>query len=656
MTLQRHPFARFISLAAAFAATVAASSPLTAADSPNPDKQRQLIRVLESDAPPAEKAITCKQLAIYGGKDAVAVLAPLLANKDLASWARIALEAIPDPAVDLALREALGKLEGRLLIGVINSMGVRRDAQAAEALVAKLKASDPEVVSAAAAALGRIGGEAPAKALEAALASAPAAARAEVAEGCILCAERFLREGQTDRALGLYDRVRQADVPKQKVLEGIRGAILARQSAGVPLLVEQLRSPDKDNFGIGLRTARELPGRAVTEALVAELERSAPERQPLLVMALADHADATALPALTKLAGNGPKPARLAAVRALETAGDVTSIPVLLAAATADDADLARAGKSALTRLPGQGVDADLASRLPQASGKPRQVLIELAALRRLDSTMPAIVRSIEDADPGVRAAAVGTLGALGSDKEVGDLVKLLPKASAAERGDIEKALLAIGGRQGSSCLPHLLPLARNDDPALRRLALRALSTVGGPNALTAVEAAVDDPDEQVQDEAVRTLSVWANNWPEDAAVAEPLLRLARSGKKESHQVLGLRGYLQYVGGDPKLKDADKVARVNDVLTLLKSPEDKRSAISVVSAVPNGAALEWLTGFAADPAIAEDAYAAIVNLAARDNLKDAPRALREKSLGMVAEKTKNDRTRKRAEDLLKGLK
>ena len=55
------------------------------------DKQRELIAVLRSDAPPQDKAIPCKQLAIYGNKDAVPALAPLLADKELASWARIAL-------------------------------------------------------------------------------------------------------------------------------------------------------------------------------------------------------------------------------------------------------------------------------------------------------------------------------------------------------------------------------------------------------------------------------------------------------------------------------------------------------------------------------------------------------------------------------------
>ena len=35
------------------------------------EQERQLIRVLQSDAPAAEKAITCKRLAVYGTGDAV---------------------------------------------------------------------------------------------------------------------------------------------------------------------------------------------------------------------------------------------------------------------------------------------------------------------------------------------------------------------------------------------------------------------------------------------------------------------------------------------------------------------------------------------------------------------------------------------------------
>ena len=95
-------------------------------------KESDLIAVLQSNAPKAEKAITCKKLAIYGSEKAVPILAPLLADKELASWARIALEVIPGPAADDTLRKALGTLDGRLLIGTINSIAVRRDVRAVD--------------------------------------------------------------------------------------------------------------------------------------------------------------------------------------------------------------------------------------------------------------------------------------------------------------------------------------------------------------------------------------------------------------------------------------------------------------------------------------------------------------------------------------------
>ena len=147
-------------------------------------------------------------------------------------------------------------------------------------------------------------------------------------------------------------------------------------------------------------------------------------------------------------------------------------------------------------------------------------------------------------------------------------------------------ALLAISGRTGARSVPAFLPLAQNDDSAMRIIALRLLASAGGPDALAAVKAAVQDKDETVQDEAVRTLSTWPNNWPEDSGVAEPLLALARSGARPSYQVLALRGYLQYVQGNKQLKDDDKVAKVTDVLPLIKRPEEKRLAIAAIGAVP----------------------------------------------------------------------
>jgi HEAT repeat protein len=653
-SLQKSPG---MGLAALLASFLVAGSAHTAAaadsQSSSAEKQRELIRILQSNVPPAEKAIPCKQLAIYGTKEAVPALAPLLADPQLASWARIALEAIPDPAADDALRDAMGNLQGKLAVGVINSIAVRRDVKAVSGLVKKLKDEDPEVATAAAVALGRIGGAEAAEALNQSLASAPDAVRPAIAQGCILCAEKLLAQGKSADAVKLYDAVRAANVPRQKMLEATRGAILARQSNGLPLLLEQLRSPDKALFGIGLRTARELPGHLVTQALAAELPRTSPERQPFLLLALGDRSDDAVLPAVLAAAGRGPQKLRLTAVGILDRLGNPASVPVLLAAAADSDADLSQAALAALARLSGNDVDAVLLERLPSSTGKARQVLITLAGQRHIDRAIPVIFTSLQDQDMGVRSAAVQAIGILGSDAQAAHLVGLLQESrSAKEREDVEMALLAIIGRTGARSVPALLPLAHNNDSAMRIIALRLLASAGGPDALATIKAAVEDKEVTVQDEAVRTLSTWPNNWPEDSGVAEPLLALAKSGSKPSYQVLAMRGYLQYVQGNKQLKDDEKVSKVTDVLPLINRPEEKRLAIAAIGGVPTPGALELLVAFAAEPAVAEDACSAIVKLAG-SNLPGVSKEQRQKALQLAVEKATSVATRKKAGDLLK---
>ena len=618
-------------------------------------EESNLIRILQSDSAKAEKAITCKRLVIYGSEKCVPVVAPLLADKELSSWARTTLEAIPGTAADNALRNALGKLEGRLLVGVINSIAVRRDAGAVDSLVQKLNDTDASVASAAAVALGHIGGEKAAKALTESLSNTQGEVRSAAAEGCILCAEQFMEQNKRTEAVKLYDTVRKADVADQRHLEAIRGAILARQSDGLPLLIEQLRSDDTKRLGIGLRTARELPGRDVTEALAVEMERLSLDRRPLLLLALADRSDSAVLPIVEKVAKSGSKDLRITAIKILIELGDVTCVPILLEAATEDDAELKQAAMETLVRLPGKDVDKDMLARMPQAKGKLKQVLIELAGQRQIHEALPVVASSLHDADDEIRGAAVNTISIIGQDQQLADLVKLLENTkSSSERADIRKAVLAISGRCGAKCIPHLKPLTENRDNELQTIGLRALAIVGGSEALTTVKSAIEKAEPAVQDEAVRILSNWPYNWPEDSDAGQALLILATSAKKMSHQVLGQRGYLQYIRGNKKLSNEQKVAKTRDILSRIKRPEEKRQVIAVLGEAPNAAALELLTTLAKEQAVVEEAYSAIVRITGQD-IPDVSRNQRREVLQLVAEKSKNDSTRQRARKILRGL-
>ena len=128
-------------------------------------------------------------------------LVSFLADEELSDMARYGLETMPFPEVDAALREALPKLQGRPLVGVIHSIGKRRDGKAVSILEKYLADTNLEVNKAAARALGSIGTSDSAKILEKALPGATKENQLDISEGLLRCADRFASEGQRPEAV-----------------------------------------------------------------------------------------------------------------------------------------------------------------------------------------------------------------------------------------------------------------------------------------------------------------------------------------------------------------------------------------------------------------------------------------------------------------------
>jgi HEAT repeat protein len=633
------------------------SQPLFAADGrwDAATKESDLIALLGSGASPDQKAIACKKLAVCGTETAVPALAPLLTDKDLSSWARIALEAIPGPAADAALRQALDQTKGRLLIGVINSIGRKGDARAIAPLALKLVDPDPAIAGAAAIALGMIGGDRAAEALCGALPKAPEKAGAVIAEGCIRCADGFLTRKQPEKALRIYECVLASSTTKQRQLEATRGKILATYPSSLPLLTGLLRSQDRDFFRLGLQTARELPADQVTRLLVDEMWQSVPDRQSLFLMALADRKGGFALNAIAAAGRSGLKAVRATAFQVLGNVGNASCLPVLIDAASETDPDIAQTAMAALAKLPDDAADVEILRLLKQPSGKTSRALLEAAGKRGIADALPIMLRNFDNPDPATRAVAVQAVGLMGQDKEAAELVRILRKTkSPEERGDIESALLQIASRKGSGCTAQMLPLAKDEESGLRIIALHVLASAGGPEALGALKAATEDKDGAVQDEAVRTLSSWPNTWPEDGGVEPVLLAIIKTGSKMSHKVLAIRGYMQFVQGDKKLNNREKAAKVSEVIPLVERPEEKRLAISTLRTVPTAESLDLLIQLAGDESVADDAYSALVDLATKRNA-GIDKAARQKALQTVTEKGASADLKKRAEEALKKL-
>lgn len=565
------------------------------------EDEQPLIKLLQSDAPKAEKAVACKKLAVWGSAKAVPALAALLPDPELTSWARIPLEAIPGPTASKALRDAMGNVSGLTLIGVINSLAVRRDAQAVDGLVQHMKGSDAEVASAAAAALGRIGNQAAMTALRPMLATAPETVRSAVAEGCILCAEKLLAAGDADAAGKLYDEVRAADVPKQRIVEATRGAILARGADGIPLLVEQLKSSDKVMVALGLTTARELSGPGVSRKLVTALRDVKPQLQALLILAMADRGDADAMPAMLEASKSGPSAVRIAAIKVLKSIGDASCVPMLLSIAAENDKEVAQTAKETLKMLPGKGVDADLVARLDNAKGAGRLALIELIGMRRIDA-VPPLLKAADDRDPKVRAAAMAALGEVAKLENVPVLITRV--VSPADTGDAAVALKALQAAcirmpDREACAAKLATALPKAPDAAQLGILETLTQMGGKKALQTVAEAAQSDDAELQDAATRLLGSWMS------VDAGPVLLQLAQVPDGRFKVRALRGYIRLVR-QFLMPDSKRAAMCRSALEAAERDEERALVLEVVERYPSVDMLRMAVAASKNPKFKDD--------------------------------------------------
>ena len=396
---------------------------------PAQSSEEALLAVLKSDAPQQKKTDACIELGRVGTKASVAPLAALLGDETYSHMARYALENIPDPAAAEALRAALGQLKGRLLAGAVQSLGMLRDAASAEPLAKLLGAPDAEVAAAAAVALGRIGSPVSEAALQAALGRVPAAA-----EGLLLCA----RSAPPERAAALYDAVLAAPTPPHVKMAARLGAILSRGSAaGLPLLLEQLRSEDPCAFSVALRAGLELPGEAVTRALADELGKLPPAKQACLAPVLGGRGDPAAAPALLALARAGAAECRAVAIGAVARLGGAGAVSALAELACAEDAEVAKAAQAALAGFPGPEAGAAALALVAKPDAKARLIGLELVGRRRMAEAVPDVLRLAGDADAQLSGAAFKVLGDLSGVKDLPALLERLqttPALDAAER------------------------------------------------------------------------------------------------------------------------------------------------------------------------------------------------------------------------------
>ena len=574
--------------------------------------ERMAAMLTSPSATTAAKAYVCGQLPAVATEQQAPALAVLLADKDLADPALRGLAMIPGASVDQILREALEKTSGNLKIGVASTLGERGDLAAAEALGKLLAGADEPLACAAAGALGKIGGDTAVAALQGALANAQDRLRAAVADACLVCAERLLSEGKHESAAALYGQLSGSGETEQVRMAAWRGTVLSKPDQAAGMICQALISGDAGRESMALRLVPEAAGGSAATAQFAEcLGNASPPIQTLLIGALALRRDAGACGAVETAASSPDAAVRLAALTALGSLGNESTVKLLVERTLADagtpEGDAAR---GSLLRLRAPRVNEALAGMLLQQTAGDKPELVRLLAARQASEVVGELEKMTADADATVRTESWKALGSLSRAADVKRLLERLLDVQEVDREEAERAVAAVLKKAAQ---PDVSPVLQQLDavgaPVAQSSLLRILGAVGDDRGLPALRKGVQSGDPSVRDAAIRGLAAWPT-----PASFEDLVNIARSAPESVHRVLALRGAIrlssQVTGHTPE----QTTKLVGELLQLAREPAERKAVLAKLGQCPTPDALQLARQFLDQPELATEAGLAVTQI------------------------------------------
>jgi len=608
--------------------------------------EAKLLTVLQStEATEDAKTFVCRCLRQIGSAKCVPVVAPLLTNEKLSHMARYALQGNPSPAAGKALRDALGSVKGNLLVGMISSVGARRDAEAVGALASLAKGDDATVAGGAMNALGRIGGGKAAAALQAM--TPPAALQKAWASAALGCAESL----QAADAGKLYRKVYGGQFDTVSRVGALAG-LVRTGNIKADELVAVLNGNDAKLQIEAAQLSSELRDRSAVQAYVKALPSLPAAAQVIVISGFASSGNKAAASAVASLAESTNVEVSGAALRALGVIGDASNVPALMQLSLGKD-DKATLAFASLTRLPGAAVDAALAKFLKSQNAGERAKAVEAFAARMDRRQNKAILAACSDSEKDVRMAAYKALRAMGDDATLPALTDLLVATqSSSERGELEQTVTSVALRNKSAdaaatVLAAKLGKSEDADASL----LTALAKRGGAKALETVRKFVAGTNPEQKKAAVRAMSTWA-----DTAPLSDLMAVAQNDSDASCRVLALRGYVRLVGDCDKTA-AEKVKMFESALASAKQPDAVKQILSGLGNVKEIPSLKVVAKYFDDAAVANESAAAAMSISQElvNKKKSKDEAIVNALTTIQKSTTINEAQRKQAGALLKKI-
>jgi HEAT repeat protein len=620
---------------------------------------QHLLERLSTPMAREARSFILRMLEMLRLPEAVQTVSAYLDAHDAAHMARRVLVAVGNSEADAALRAALRTTEGDLRVGVVNALGLRRDQKATAALIDLMHDRDPQVAEAAVAALARIGTQRADRALSRALQDG-SRMQPELLAARLRIAATAEAHGASRQARRIYRALYGAD--DCPLVRGASLVGLARlEGEGVlPHVLENLVSEQEDMLEAAIRASIVIKGGEVTRALARTLDDLEDAAGVRLIAALAERGDVIALPQVSAQLTSEAQSVRLAAMQAMATLGDASSVPPLLAVAVDEHDPLRDQARNTLDRLRAADVDQALVTMMQDETtdSRRRAELVRTLATRRTPGQIKAFMAYAAGEDEAVSGAALAALAETAALDQLPAILALLNQAESPSRIQaVEKAVRGLCERQDEreACVTAIAEAARGAGDTHRPAMIRLMAALGTPGAYAHLRRWLNNGTLDDRIEVVRALGQWPDMEP-----CGELLGLARTSGDDRLRALALRAYLRLLELPSQRSGLDTVRLYESVLPLARSRADKALVLSGLSRVQHVRALSLIDEMLMDDSVRAEAAEAAMGIA-ESLVFEAPEQVRsvlKKVMDGSQEESRRDQVTallERVEELAQGM-
>lgn len=572
-----------------------------------------LVAYSAADQPSLTRVWCIRMLEQMGGVAAVDALDGYLDDEsdEIGDCARRALQRMPAAKAADVLRKRLNSAQtSEQKIGFMTALAWRGDREAIGEIQRFLKDSDDQVVLAAINSLAKLPDARAVRTLIDMRAGAEGDIKVALTEALLTSAEGL--KGPT--AAAVYRQLYSRDEAQAVRVAALVGLSREAGERALQVLREAVQSEDYLIRTTAVRLLAELGRPETSRLFTGLLGRATGEERLQILRAIEDLGEPGAAFWLFDLVDDEDQETAIAALSVIGTVGDASILGRLAELTVAKDGAVREAARTAMARLKGDEMNAQILRAAQRSRDGVRAELIRTLSRRGADETLDQVMAMVErDRNPEVQRAGMEAIAGMGGPEALQKLVTMVAsssiKMSPEEVMPAFSALFSKMPEANAKAEPVLAGIAKAGQHG-KPLLMQALGMTGSDAALTALRGAVAGADRDLRSAAIAGMGLWP-----DARVAKDLRDLVAALPAGADRVAAFDGLLSAIGRAEGLEKDQLLVLYREVMGLAKSESEQAAALRGIASTGTVDGLVEIVKFLKDPQLGAAAAASAVEVA-----------------------------------------